>query len=39
MNAGIENIAAIGSDGNLYFYWQASDGHYIQELVDTSANL
>jgi hypothetical protein len=39
MNDGSENIAEVGSDGNLYFYWQDSAGQYIQEVVDTSANL
>jgi hypothetical protein len=38
-NDGVENIAFLGGDGNLYFYWQASDGFWIRELVDTSANL
>jgi hypothetical protein len=38
MNDGIENIAEI-DDGNLDFYWQASDGSYIQEVADTAANL
>jgi hypothetical protein len=39
MNDGIENIAEIDDNGNLDFYWQASDGTYIQEVVDTAANL
>jgi hypothetical protein len=39
MNDGSENIAAIDIDGNLDFYWQDSYGEYIQEVVDTSANL
>ncbi len=39
VNDGIENIAPFGTDGNLYFYWLDSGGQYIQELVDTSANL
>jgi hypothetical protein len=38
-NDGIENIAAIDYAGNLIFYWQASDGSYIQEVVDTAVNL
>ena len=38
-NDGVENIASLGGDGNLYFYWQASDGFGVRELVDTSANL
>jgi len=37
-NNGIENIAVIGGDGNLYFYWQYSPGQYTRELVDTSAS-
>ncbi len=37
-NDGTENIAALGGDGNLYFYWQPGDG-WVRELVDTSANL
>jgi hypothetical protein len=39
MNDDIENIAAIDDNGNLDFYWQASNGQYIQETVDTAANL
>jgi len=39
MNDGIENIAAIDINGNLDFYWQDGDGQYIQEVVDTAANL
>jgi hypothetical protein len=39
MNDDIENIAAIDYKGNLDFYWQGSDGSYIQEVVDTAANL
>ena len=38
-NDGVENIAFIGGDGNLYFYWQADDGFWVRELVDTAANL
>jgi len=37
-NNGIENIAVISGDGNLYFYWQYSPGQYTRELVDTSAS-
>jgi hypothetical protein len=39
MNDDIENIAAIDYTGNLDFYWQDSNGQYIQEVVDTAANL
>jgi hypothetical protein len=39
MNDDIENIAAIDYVGNLDFYWQDGDGEYIQEVVDTAANL
>ena len=39
MNDGSENIAEIDITGNLDFYWQDSDGQYIQEVVDTAANL
>lgn len=39
VNDGIENIANVGSNGNLYFWWLDRPGHYIGELVDTSANL
>jgi len=36
----LENIATIGGDHNLYFYWYQSDsGHFARELVDTSADL
>jgi hypothetical protein len=28
MNDGIENIANVGSDGNLYFWWYQGDGGY-----------
>jgi hypothetical protein len=38
-NDGVENIAFVGADGNLYFYWQADDGFWVRELVDTAANL
>jgi hypothetical protein len=38
-NDGIENVTFIGGDGNLYFYWQADDGFWVRELVDTAANL
>ena len=39
MNDGIENIATIGTDGNLYFWWYRGDGSFAMEVVDTSANL
>jgi hypothetical protein len=39
MNDGIENVANIGSSGNLYFWWNRGDGGYSVEVVDTSANL
>jgi hypothetical protein len=39
MNDGSENIAEIDFNGNLDFYWQADDGTYLQEVVDTAANL
>jgi hypothetical protein len=38
-NDGIENIADIGPDGNLYFYWLDGAGNYVREVVDTSASL
>jgi hypothetical protein len=38
-NDGVENVTFIGGDENLYFYWQADDGFWVQELVDTAANL
>jgi hypothetical protein len=40
VNDGTENIANIGSDGNLYFWWYRGDsGYSVPEVVDTSANL
>jgi hypothetical protein len=38
-NDGIENVAGIGGDGNLYFREAQADGAFARELVDTSANL
>jgi hypothetical protein len=38
-NDGIENVAAIGGDGNLYFWEAQGGGSFVREVVDTSANL
>jgi hypothetical protein len=39
MNDGSENIAEIDFSGNLDFYFQADGRLYLQEVVDTAANL
>ncbi len=38
MNDGIENIAAFDGGEDLVFYWD-DGGNYVQEVVDTRANL
>jgi hypothetical protein len=38
-NDGVVNVAQFGSDGNLYFSWDDDPYGFIQELVDTKANL
>jgi hypothetical protein len=33
------NIAQLGADGNLYFFFDDAPYGFVQEVVDTSANL
>jgi hypothetical protein len=39
MNGGLVNIAVVGENGDLDFWWQDSSGAWHQETVDTAANL
>ena len=39
MNGGLVNIAVVGVNGDLDFWWQDSSGAWHQETVDTAANL
>jgi hypothetical protein len=39
MNAGLVNIAVVGVNGDLDFWWQDRSGTWHQETVDTAANL